>query len=146
MKTYKGYCSRADTKVTVDSKPLSMKCFRTDTRNIPYVWGEQGQAGAVRLALSLIADAIDDKHAIHLAHKFASDVVSKLAPVWEITSDDIQDYSDFICAVGYAAQSDDWATASSDPSIVYLGRLSAPRILADPNYRLVRSAELFQTV
>ena len=43
-----------------------------------------------------------------MAHEFMEEVISKLATDWEITSDDIEQWRDYTCAIGYATQNAEW--------------------------------------
>jgi hypothetical protein len=98
MKTYKGTRRANQSAVTVDGEPLKMRRPSYDTRNISFTWGEES-AGAERLALSILADCLHDHHALFFAHEFMEDVVSKLDPEWELTSDDIEDWRKVKCEI-----------------------------------------------
>ncbi len=135
MKVYKGTRGNNQCTVTIDGNPLAMKRRPDESETIPFTWGEHSD-GAERLALSLLADCLDDDHAIVMAQEFMREVVSKLAADWEITSDDVEQWRDYTCAVGYAAQNAVWTPGGSGrPPQTIETPAHLPRLLINPNYR-----------
>lgn len=142
MKIYKGKREGGENVVTVDSQLLVMKRHSSDPKTIPFAWGERSP-GAERLALSILCDCTDDGHAMLLAREFADEVVSKLKPEWEITADDVEQWRNFTCLIGYSAQQAAWrpygSGFSETPAAVIHFPADFPRLLGNPNYRLSRA-------
>src|SRR5262245_2697210 len=127
MKTYKGTRSGSVSCVTVDGKQLPMFWYAgKQNGSREFAWGEASD-GAELLALSIITDALGQDHAEFLSAQFREGVVEKLHADWEITDQDVKDYSDYVCAIEAAAH-------PNKPGRIHLP--PAPRIVIDPNYRL----------
>ena len=125
--------------MTVDGQPLKMKRHPHDTRASPFAWGETS-VGAERLAYSILADCLGDGFATLLSVALMNDVVRRLDPEWEITSDDIEAWQAFRHDLGYTFQ----AAAQAPRRVGVLDPVGEPiqvsrdwpRLVDDPNYRV----------
>jgi hypothetical protein len=94
MKIYKMVKEGGQTTCTVDGQPLTMK----RRSNEPPHW-----IGADHLALSILFDAVSPEAALLLASEF-QEVIDRLPPESEITSELMQEWTDHKCALGYLVQ------------------------------------------
>jgi hypothetical protein len=121
VKVYQGTQSETTSTVTIDGLPFeSASGLR---------WGKQMTQGP-GFALALLQDAVGGPYASMFAHQFAEDILAHLKPRWEFTSQDVQEWVDFRCAIDAIAQQ-----AISNPA----GTLSAPstsRLSQNPNFCL----------
>ena len=129
MKTYRGNKQ----EITVNGEHLTMK-------NHPHndlladQFGEKTSESR-DMAYSILADALGEDAARLLSEDFRQSIIEKLNPDrWELTDEDVKEYSQYFCAVGFVAQQP-WEDVSAGPSRV--STLPAfPRIVMDPNYHL----------
>lgn len=90
MKTYTGDRTIDGVDVRVDGQPLPDRVDIHKFSSNGFEWTYEGE-GPQQLALSLLADHLDDDQAaLKLAEPFMMSVVANLANEWTITSDDIE--------------------------------------------------------
>jgi hypothetical protein len=130
MKIYRITESGGRTTCTVDGLPLTLKRRSFE--------GE----GPVpdRLALSILCDAIGDSGAMLLAQDFNEEILRKLLPQAEITSEDMEQWSNYHCELQYAVQTAKWKPVGSPEPEEYSQIPKFPKLLLNPNYRLSRNS------
>lgn len=135
MKTYRGTRSNNRNVVTVDGQQLPAWRHPDQPDIVQFAWGGQS-VGAERLARSILADCLDETHALMLAQELMENVISKLNADWEITSDDVEQWRDYTCAMRAAIDDAEWTPAGSGrpPRPVEVSA-DLPRLLIDPNFR-----------
>ena len=135
MKTYKGMRSTDRSIVTVDGQQLPMKRRSDEPATIRFAWGERSD-GAQQLALSLLADCLDEDQAtiLALAQAFMDEVISELPAEWEITSDKIEQWRNYACEVAYGVENDKWTPVDAGQPLE-MNEMPAylPRLLIDRN-------------
>jgi hypothetical protein len=137
MKTYKGERLNNRGIVTVNDQQFPMESRMLETGTIRFAWGASSLL-AERLALAqfLLAEQLDDSRAIFFASKFMEEVVSKFHAVWQITSDEIEEWYASVCMVGSTTQGVKWRRFGSEqrtptPEM----RANSSRLWKNPNYR-----------
>jgi len=126
MKIYRLIESGGRTTCTVDGQPLT-------TKRRSY----EGEAPVPdRLGLSILCDAIGDSGAMLLAQDFNEQILKKLLPLAEMTSEDIEQWCNYHCELQYAVQTAAWKPAGGQGPERISTISKWPRLLLDPNYRL----------
>jgi hypothetical protein len=140
MKIYKGTYSNGRRLVTVDGSPLAARDSGEVFPHIDFAWGEDSE-GAERLAISILADCLDEDEAAAFAPMFATRIVARLKPAWEFTSKDAEDVCNHEAGIGGAVQNAVLErTAFAQPARPIRVPTSLPRLLENPNYRLDENA------
>jgi len=88
MRVYEGRRIDGATRVTVGGELLEP---RHDLGNLfpTFEWGFHG-SGPDQLALALLADAVGDRTAVDLYHRYRDHYVSKFPTTWRLTDDQIK--------------------------------------------------------
>ena len=119
-----------------------MKSFSSDTRGaVAFSWGGDYQ-GADRLALSLLAQCVDPDTAFVHLQDFVKQVIGRLGPKWEMTSEDIREFCEYKDRIGVAVQTARWSAAETGlVRKIPLNEVLPPKIIADPNYRIKKARQ-----
>ena len=106
MKTYEGIREGYATIVTVDGRPLVPRLDLWNHSPTGFEWG-YGGSGPAQLALALLADHLgEDDTAVVLHQDFKRAVVARLDKrSWTLTSIQIQQHIDALCAQGIPSPS-----------------------------------------
>src|ERR1041385_5413185 len=103
MRTYKFVTS---TVVIVNGQPLTMKRRAGE----PAAFTSPDQ-----LALSILADCVGNDAAAFLSHDFQADILNYCEAGEEITSDEIEEWTEFQCQRGASIQSAVWTPHEKEP-------------------------------
>ena len=137
MKVYRGKIDGRQKIVTVNGRPLAMRYFSNERRNVPFDWGIESP-GAQHLAEALLTDCAGANPADFLVQDFAREVVSQLPADWEFKSEEVEKWRRIKCAVGQSVQKAIHAPsafAESPPSLVLRSPSDSPNFPVDPSKR-----------
>jgi hypothetical protein len=135
MKTYRGNKVENKREVAVNGERLTLRNHPNNDL-LSDQFGDSDETSQNRnLAYSILGDAIGEDAANLICEDFRQSIVENLNPDrWELTDEDVREYSRYLCAAGFEAQQP-WEDVSAGPSRV--STLPAfPRIVMDPNYHL----------
>ena len=116
MKTYRFTSSG----VFVHGQPLRLKGLRNEPEQFP---------NPDRVAFSILVDCVGDGSALLHGREFQREIVNHCTVGTEITSDEVQEWNDYMCRVGASVQWAGWEAQDTEPTAIRETYLHMPRLL-----------------